>query len=282
MNLKLSLLAATLIATVATLPVSAQTTKKSAAAKSAAAESKAAVSGKTTLVLVNGSPITTGMADLLIEEQVAQGQQNTPELRSAVREELIKRELLAQEARKRGLDKSDQVTARVDLARQSILLGLYLDEYVKAHPITDEEVRAEYDRQVALLGDKDYKVRHILVDKEEDALAIIQKLDAGGKFEELAKQSKDEGTKDTGGDRGWGSAKDYATNFGDTVTHLEKGQYTKQPVKSSFGYHVILLEDTRKPVPPEYAAVSDKVRQSLVQMAVQKHVAELLSKAKIQ
>jgi peptidyl-prolyl cis-trans isomerase C len=277
MNLKLSLLAATLIATVAVVPASAQTTKKSTAAAP-----KAAVSGKTPLVLVNGSPITTGMADLLIEEQVAQGQQSTPELRSAVREELIKRELLAQEARKRGLDKTDQVTARIDLARQSILLGLYLDEYVKAHPISDADVRAEYDHQVTLLGDKDYKVRHILVDKEEDAQAIIKKLDAGGKFEELAKQSKDEGTKDSGGDLGWGRASDYAANFGDVVPHLEKGQYTKQPVKSNFGYHVILVEDTRKPVPPDFATVSEKVKQSLVQQEVQKHIAELMSKAKIQ
>ncbi|MDB5802459.1 MAG: peptidylprolyl isomerase [Rhodocyclales bacterium] len=273
MNLKLSLLAATLVAT-ASVSVPAQTTKKAAA--------PAVVSTKTTLVTVNGSPVSTGMADLLIEEQVAQGQKNTPELRSAVREELIKRELLAQEARKRGLDKSDQVISRVDLARQSILLGLYLDDYVKAHPISEAEVRAEYDRQITLLGDKDYKVRHILVDKEEDALAIIKKLDNGGKFEELAKGSKDEGTKDSGGDLGWGRGPDYTANFGDSVTRLEKGQYTKQPVKSSFGYHVILLEDTRKPLAPDYATVSDKVKQALIQQSVQKHVAELMGKAKIQ
>lgn len=276
MNLKLSILAAALIATAASAPVTAQTSKKPAVA------SKAEVSGKTPLVVVNGSPISTGMADLLINEQLSQGQQNTPELRSAVREELIKRELLAQEARKRGLDKSDQVTSRVDLARQSILLGLYLEEYMKAHPIADAEVRAEYDRQIALAGDREYKVRHILVDKEEDAQAIIKKLAAGGKFEELAKDSKDAGTKDSGGDLGWGRAPDYAANFGDAVPQLEKGQYSKQPVKSSFGYHVLMLEDTRKPELPEFAAVSDKVKQALVQQVVQKHLAELLSRAKIQ
>ncbi|MDB5887437.1 MAG: peptidylprolyl isomerase [Rhodocyclales bacterium] len=279
MNLKLSLLAAVLVGTIISVPASAQTTKKSTAATAA---SKAAVSGKTPLAVVNGGAISTGMADLLIEDQTAQGQQNTPELRSAVREELIKRELLAQEARKRGLDKNDQAVARVDLARQSILLGLYLDQYVKEHPVSDADVHAEYDHQVSLLGDKDYHVRHILVDKEEDAQAIIKKLDAGGKFEELAKQSKDEGTKDTGGDLGWGRAQDYVANFGDSVTQLEKGQYTKQPVKSSFGYHVILLEDTRKPVAPAFEAVSDKVKQSLTQQIVQKHIAELMSKAKIQ
>lgn len=275
MNLKLSLLAATLIAVSASVPAAAQTSKKPAAGK-------AEVSGKTPLVVVNGSPVSTGMADLLINEQLAQGQQNTPELRSAVREELIKRELLAQEARKRGLDKSDQVVSRVDLARQSILLGMYLDEYVKAHPISDADVHTEYDRQIALAGDKEYKVRHILVDKEEDAQAIIKKLAAGGKFEELAKDSKDAGTKDAGGDLGWGRASDYAANFGDVVPKLEKGQYTKTPVKSNFGYHVVMLDDTRKPELPEFAAVSEKVKQALIQQAVQKHIAELMTKAKIQ
>jgi peptidyl-prolyl cis-trans isomerase C len=200
MNLKLSLLAAALIATAASAPVMAQTKKPAAA--------KAEVSGKTPVAVVNGNPISTGMADLLINEQLSQGQQNGPELRSAVREELIKRELLAQEARKMGLDKSDQTTARIDLARQSILLGMYLDEFMKTHPISDAEIHAEYDRQIALAGDKEYKVRHILVDKEEDAQAIIKKLAAGGKFEELAKDSKDSGTKDSGGDLGWGRAAD--------------------------------------------------------------------------
>jgi peptidyl-prolyl cis-trans isomerase C len=279
MNLKLSLLAATLIATVASLPAVAQTSKKPAAG---AAASAPALGGKAPVAVVNGSPISAGMADLLINEQLAQGQQNTPELRNAVREELIKRELLAQEARKRGLDKSDQVTSRIDLARQSIQLGLYLDAYLKEHPISDADIHAEYDRQIALAGDKEYKVRHILVEKEEDAQAIIKKLAAGGKFEELAKESKDAGTKDNGGDLGWGRAVDYAANFGNVVPTLEKGQYTKQPVKSNFGYHIIMLDDTRKPELPEFAAVSDKVKQALVQQAVQKHIAELLTKAKIQ
>ncbi|HSD38437.1 MAG TPA: peptidyl-prolyl cis-trans isomerase [Rhodocyclaceae bacterium] len=279
MNFKLSLLAATLIATAASLPAVAQTNKKPAAG---AATSTPALGGKAPVAVVNGSPISAGMAELLVNEQLAQGQQNTPELRNAVREELIKRELLAQEARKRGLDKTEQVTSRVDLARQSIQLGLYLDAYIKEHPISDAAVRAEYDRQIALAGDKEYKVRHILVEKEEDAQAIIKKLAAGGKFEVLAKDSKDAGTKDNGGDLGWGRAVDYASNFGNIVPTLEKGQYTKQPVKSNFGYHIIMLDDTRKPELPEFAAVSEKVKQALVQQAVQKHIAELLTKAKIQ
>jgi len=276
MNFKLSMLAAALIATIASVPATAQTKKP------AAAGAKAEVSGKTPLAVVNGSPISTGMADLLVNEQIAQGQQNGPELRNAVREELIKRELLAQEARKRGLDKTDQANARVELARQSILLGLYLDEYLKANPITDAAIKAEYERQIALAGDKEYKVRHILVDKEEDALAIINKLNSGGKFSELAKDSKDEGTKDLGGDLGWGRPADYAANFGDVVPTLEKGQYTRKPVKSNFGYHIIMLDDTRKPELPELAAVSEKVKQALIQQAVQKHLAELVAKAKIQ
>jgi peptidyl-prolyl cis-trans isomerase C len=275
MNLKLSLLTVALIAAAANAPAIAQTSKKATAATGSSAS-------KATLVTVNGSPVTNGMADLLTNEQVAQGHPDTPELRGAVREELVKRELLAGEARKRGLDKTDAVVARFDLAKQSILLGLYLDSYVKEHPVSDAAVHAEYDRQIALAGDKEYKVRHILVDKEEDAQAIIKKLAAGGKFEELAKESKDAGTKDSGGDLGWGRAADYAANFGDVVPKLEKGQYTQTPVKSNFGYHVLMLDDTRKPQLPEFAAVSDKVKDSLIQQAVQKHIAELMSKAKIQ
>jgi peptidyl-prolyl cis-trans isomerase C len=231
---------------------------------------------------VNGVAISQTVANAFVAEQEAQGAPDSPELKNAVREELIRRELLLQEAKKMGLDKKPNVAAQADLARQAIFIRAFVQDYVKKHPISDEQIKAAYDRMKSQMGSTEYKVRHILVEKEDDAKTIIASLKKGGKFDELAKQSKDPGSRDKGGDLGWSSTASYVKPFGDAVTGLGKGKYTETPVKTDFGYHVILLEDSRPLTPPPFDQVKQQIAQRLQQEQIQKFVTDLRAKAKIQ
>ena len=230
---------------------------------------------------VNGQPIPQHVYDAFISEQKAQGAQDGPELQNAVREELIRRELLAQEAKKKGLDKKGTVPGQVELAKQAVLIRAYLTEHVRANPITEERLKAEYEGIKANLGSTEYKARHVLVEKEDEAKAIIAKLEKGEKFSELAKQSKDPGSRDSGGELGWNSPAAYVKPFGDALTKLKKGEYTKTPVKSDFGYHVIQLDDSRPSNPPPYEQVKQQLQQRAGQQQIEQLVKDLRAKAKI-
>lgn len=262
MKAKLNIVAALLLAATLSTPTFAQSSK--AVAK------------------VNGVSISAGMADEMRNAQIAQGVPNSPDLQKAVVTELVRRETLAQEAKKKGLDKQATTQARLELARQSVLFGVYLEDWAKAHPVADAQVRAEYDRLVKQMGDKEYKVRHIVVDKEEDAQAIIKKLQGGAKFSDLAKDSKDVSNKDNGGDLGWVNPASMVQPFGEALAKLDKGKFTTQPVKTQFGYHVIMLDDVRKSDPPKFDDVKPRIQQGLEQQAIQKQIDELVSKAKIE
>jgi peptidyl-prolyl cis-trans isomerase C len=233
------------------------------------------------IAVVNGKSVPATRASAILAAQIAQGQQDSPQLRNAVREELVRREVLAQEAQKKGFDKKADVQAQIDLARQGVLIGAYLNDYVRSHPIGDEAIKKEYETIRASLGDKEYKARHILVDSESDAQAIIDKLKKGEKFEDLAKQSKDPGSKDRGGDLGWATPNSYVKPFSDALVKLEKGKFTETPVKSDFGYHVIMLDDTRELKAPAFDEVKGQIAQRLQQKLVEQHIADLRSKAKV-
>jgi hypothetical protein len=160
------------------------------------------------------------------------------------------------------------IQGQIELAKQAVLIRAYLSDYVKAHPISDAQLKAEYDVIKNNLGSTEYKARHVLVEKEEEAKAIIAKLDKGEKFSELAKQSKDPGSKDKGGELGWSSPAAYVKPFGEALTKLKKGEYTKTPVQSDFGYHVIQLDDSRPANPPPF----DQVKPQLQQRASQQQI----------
>lgn len=231
---------------------------------------------------VNGKAIPKNRADALIAGQAAQGQPDSPELRKAVSEELIRREVLTQEAVRKGFDKKPEVQGQMDLARQGVLIGAYLNDYVKTHPITEEQIKKEYAEITAKLGNKEYKARHILVEKEDEAKAIIAKLKKGEKIDDLAKESKDPGSKDRGGDLGWANPASFVPPFSAAMTKLEKGKFTETPVKTDFGWHVILLEDTRELKLPPMEEARAQIAQQLQQRMVQKHIDELRSKAKVE
>lgn len=231
---------------------------------------------------VNGKQISQARADTIIAAQKAQGQADSEQMRQAVREELIRREILAQEASRLKLDKTPEVRLQTEMAQQNVLIGAYLQSYVKTHPVTDEAIKKEYEAIRAAMGDKEYKARHILVEKEEDAKTIIGKLAKGEKFEELAKQSKDPGSKDKGGDLGWAAPASYVKDFSAAMTALSKGKHTEKPVKSDFGWHVILLEDVRDIKAPALDEVKQQLTQRIQQRIVDGHINELRSKAKVE
>lgn len=229
---------------------------------------------------VNGQPIPQNVADAFLVEQRAQGVNDSPELQAAIKEELVRRSLLVQEARKKGLDKVPTIQGAVDLATQTILIRAYLSDFVSKTPISDAQLRKDYDDINAKLG-KEYHARHILVETEDEAKALIAKLDKGEKLANLASVSKDPGSKDKGGDLGWSQANAYVPPFAQALTQLEPGQYTKTPVRSDFGFHVIQLEETRNPTPPAFEEVKPQLIQRANKIQIEKLVNELRSKAKI-
>jgi len=232
---------------------------------------------------VNGVTIPQSRADTLIKEMSGQGRPDTPEMRDAIKQELINREIVAQEAVKKGLDKRADVVTQIDLQRQAVLINAYLQDYLKAHPINDDDVKKEYERVKATAGAREYKVRHILVENEEEAKQIIAQLKKGASFEKLAgEKSKDQGSKDRGGDLDWATPARYVPAFGEAITKLKKGQLTDAPVQTQFGWHVIRVDDERPSKFPAYEEVKPQIEQQLRQQAVNKAFTDLRAKAKIE
>ncbi|MCU0896620.1 MAG: peptidylprolyl isomerase [Burkholderiales bacterium] len=231
---------------------------------------------------VNGVGIPKARVDAIVKSQAAQGQPDSEQLRAAVRERLIELEVLAQEANKKGLAKNPDFQQQIELQRQQALANALVQDYIKANPVDDAVAKAEYDKIRTQAGDKEYRARHILVDKEDEAKDIVAKLKAGQKFEDLAKVSKDPGSKDRGGDLDWNSPAAYVKPFSDALVKLQKGQYTMVPVQTQFGWHVILLEDVRATKFPPFDEVKNELKQRIQQQNVAKYVADLRSKAKVQ
>jgi peptidyl-prolyl cis-trans isomerase C len=231
---------------------------------------------------VNGTAIPQSTFDTFYAEQKGQGAPDSAELRSAVREELIRREVLLQEAKKSGLHKTPAVASQMEMARQAVLIRAYIQDYVRKHPISDAQLKAEYEAVKTKMGGTEYKSRHILVETEDQAKAIVDNLKKGAKFDELAKQSKDPGSKENGGDLGWSAAGSYVPPFAEALKKLEKGKYTEAPVKTDFGWHVIQLEDTRPLEAPAFEAIKPQLSQRANQQQVEKMIEGLRTKAKVQ
>lgn len=231
---------------------------------------------------VNGKAIPKSRLDFVVKTQTEQGKPDTEQLRKAILDQMIAWELVVQEADRKGLSRSADVRSQLDLARQQIIFQAYLRDYVKAHPIKDEAMHAEYDRAKAQRGEKEYKARHILVEKDTEAKAIIEQLKKGAKFEDLAKQSKDIGSKDKGGELDWQPASTYVKPFGDALAKLEKGKVTESPVHTQFGYHVIRLDDVRPTQFPAFDTVKQQIASMLQNREVEQLVKDLRAKAKIE
>ena len=216
--------------------------------------------------------------DFMLKQRTAQGQPDTPELRAAVRDELNTRELLVREAKKQGLDKTPTLKTEMDLTQQTVLVRAYMADYLKAHPVPEDALRKEYDAIKGQIGDKEYKVRHILVDKEDEAKEIIAALQKGEKFEKLADRSKDTGSKANGGDLDWNAPANFVKPFADAMIALPKGKFTTTPVKSQFGWHVIEVDDIRDAKVPTFEEVKPQLAQRMQGQVVDKYLRDLRAK----
>lgn len=235
------------------------------------------------VAIVNGKAIPTARLDALAQQVARSGRPVSPDMQNQLREEVIAREIFMQEAQKTGLDASDDYKNQIELARQTILIRELFADFQKKNPVTDAEIQAEYDEFVAANGGKEYRARHILVEKEADAKAIIASLKKGGKFEDIAKkQSKDPGSGANGGDLDWANASSYVKEFSEAMVKLNKGQLTDAPVKSQFGYHVIRLDDVREAQLPKVEDVKPQIAQQLLQQKLSKYQEDLRAKAKIE
>jgi len=235
------------------------------------------------LAKVNGVAIPQSRLDLIVKDRTAQGQPDSAETRNAIKENLITMEAVAQEASKMGLDRSAEVATRLDLARQQILAAAYLENYRRTHPITDEAMRAEYEKIKSVQGStKEYKLRHILVASEAEAKKIIADIQKGGNFEKIAaSKSTDPGSKGKGGDLGWQTPGNFVKPFGDAVQGMKPGQVTDKPVQTQFGWHVIKVENERPYVFPPYDEVKGQIEQGMQGQLQQKAIGEVRAKAKI-
>lgn len=219
-----------------------------------------------------------GYYDFMIKQRLAQGQPDSPELRAAVRDELNTRELLVREAKKQGVDKNPTVKTEMDLAGQTVIVRTYMAEYLKSHPVSDAALRKEYDTIKSQIGDKEYKVRHILVENEAEAKEIITALQKGEKFEKLAERSKDTGSKVNGGDLDWNAPANFVKPFSDAMIALPKGKFTTTPVQTQFGWHVIEVDDIREAKVPPFDDVKTQLAQRMQGQVVDAYLKDLRAK----
>ena len=235
------------------------------------------------IAVVNGKAIPTSRADAVVKQVVAQGQQpDSPQLREAVKKDLIAREVMMQEAEKQGFAKDAAVKTQLANARQAIIINALVADYLTKHPVKDADIKAEYDRFKAQAGDKEYHVRHILLETEADAKAVIAKLKGGAKFEELAKTSKDQGTAANGGDLDWATPSSYPKVFADAFVALQKGAVTETPVQTPNGFHVVKLDDIRPAKLPSLDEVKQQISEALQQKKLQAYQEEMVKKAKVE
>lgn len=248
---------------------------------SALISAPALADAKTPFITVNGFSIPQYVVDAFVNETKNRGIEDGPELRVAVREEMLRRALLVGAAKKQGLENRLDVKGQIELASQLLLIRAYIGDYLRKNPVTEAELQKAYNDLVAQLGNTEFKVRHILVDEEDKAKDIIARLEKGAKFEDLAPESLDPGSREVGGDLGWNTPAAYVGSFGEALQQLEKGTYTPEPVQTQYGYHVILLEDTRELTPPTLEDLKQQLNQNVAQQKVETMIEALKAKAKV-
>ena len=281
MNIRIILAVALVVPGLATAQQVLERKEKGAEKAAKPAARPAAKGGN--IATVNGVAVPQARADFMMQQQAQRGAPDNEQMRKAVREELINREVLAQEAQRTGAARVPEVQTQLDMLRQEILVQYYLRDFARKNPISEAEIQKEYDRAKAQHGDKEYKARHILVETEDQAKGLIGELKKGAKFDELAsKNSKDTGSAQRGGDLDWNVPATFDKQFSDAMVKLEKGKYSEAPVKTRFGFHIIQLDDVR---PAKFAALGE-VRPRIQQMLVQNKIDELIkglrAKAKIE
>lgn len=235
------------------------------------------------VAIVNGKAVPTARVDVLAQQMAAGGRPVDEAVRAQLKEEVILREIFMQEAQKRGIAASVEYRNQMELARQTILIRTLFADWQKKNPVTDAEIQAEYDKFASANAGKEFRARHILVEKEDEAKAIIAAIKGGANFADLAKQkSKDPGSGANGGDLDWANAASYVTEFSEAMVKLDKGQMTDTPVKSQFGWHIIRVDDVRQAKLPALEEIKPQIAQQMQQQKMAEYQKALREKAKVQ
>lgn len=244
-----------------------------------AARTAAAAPGKV-LATVNGSVITQPVFDVYMEIRKNQKPGNSVD-RDTVLEELISLELMSQDGVNKGLESNPTVIATLNQQQRTVFASAAIKDFLANNPVSDEAARELYDSQIGEAG-MEYNASHILVKTQEEAVDIIKQLDNGGNFEELAKEKSTGPSGKSGGKLGWFAPAQMVKPFSDATAQLEKGSYTKEPVQTQFGWHVILLEDSREITPPAFEDVKDRVKLVASNQMLQAHIQQLRTSASIE
>ncbi len=229
---------------------------------------------------VNGVAISQARADFLLREAMSQGRPDSAELREAVKQRLIESEVIAQEAVRIGLNKNPEVSTQLELLRQNVLVGAYLNEMARRNPVSEDALKKAHERFKDSPAASEYRARHILVATEAEAKDIITQIKGGADFAKIAAaKSRDEGSKAQGGELQWAAPSNYVRPFAEALARLKKGQLTETPVQTNFGWHVIRLEDQR---PLAYETLKPQLQQVVQRENLQKTISGLRAKAKIE
>lgn len=231
---------------------------------------------------VNGKPIKQSLFDFIVKDATEHGQKVDDNVRDVIISKLISSELVLQEAQKSGFDKKPDFLAKEELTRRELLVNVYIQDYMKNHPVSESDIKAAYEKFKTELGDKEYSARHILVASEAEAKDVIAQINKGGDFSKFAKEkSIDPGSKDKAGDLGWFSLGGMVKPFAEAVSKLQKGKTSADPVQTQFGWHVIKLEDIREMKAPPYDKVKDNLQKQLAQRQLEKMLTDLRAKATV-
>ena len=235
------------------------------------------------VAIVNGKAVPTARVEALAQQVAASGRPVDDTVRAQLKEEVVLREIFMQEAQKRGIAATAEYKAQMELARQTIMIRALFADYQKKNPVTDAELKAEYDKFAAANAGQEFRARHILVEKEDEAKAIIASIKGGASFEDIAKkQSKDPGSGANGGDLDWAAAGSYVAEFSEAMVKLGKGQMTDAPVKSQFGWHIIRVDDVRQAKLPDFNEVKPQIAQQMQQQKLSAFQQSLREKAKVE
>lgn len=233
------------------------------------------------VAMVNGKPIKQSLFDFIVKDATDHGQKVDDNVRDVIMSKLISSELVLQEAQKSGMDKKPDYLAKEELTRRELLVNVYIQDYMKNHPVSESDTKAAYEKFKTELGDKEYNARHILVASEAEAKDVIAQLNKGGDFSKIAKEkSIDPGSKEKGGDLGWFALGGMVKPFGEAVAKLQKGKVS-DPVQTQFGWHVIKLDDVRELKAPAYDKVKENLQKQLGQRQLEKMLTDLRAKATV-
>lgn len=235
------------------------------------------------VAIVNGKPITFQTYEFFLRQlQAEQPNANLSGNRQLVINELVNRELIYQDAVKKKLDKDPEVAFALEQLRKNTMIQANVGKVANNVDVSDAKLKKEYDEKIAKADVSEYKARHILLKTEADAKAVIKELDGGAVFSDVAKAKSTGPTGPEGGDLGWFKASQMVPPFAQALTKMKKGTYSKQPVQTQFGWHVILLEDTRKATPPKFEDVKPQLANMMRGQQVNAYIANLRKNAKVE